>query len=88
MALQARKPVTHRMIAEGSKGAAALREACAAEPAYQTASDLWNGLKRNDLAAQLVLTFAQLLRFNKRMRDSLPAAKGQEDKSWLRILQQ
>ena len=76
------------MIAEVSKGAAALREACAAEPAYQTADDLWKGLKRNDLAPQLVLTFAQLLRFNKRMRHSLPAAKRQEDKRWVRILRQ
>ena len=76
------------MIAEVSKGAAALREACAAEPAYQTADDLWKGLKRNDLAAQLVLTFAQRLRFNKRTRHSLPAAKRQEDKRWVRILRQ
>ena len=76
------------MIAEVIKGAAALREACAAEPAYQTADDLWKGLKRNDLAAQLVLTFAQRLRFNKRTRQSLPAAKRQEDKRWVRILRQ
>ena len=80
MPLRARKFVTHRMIAEVSKGAAALREACAAQPAYETANDLWNGLKRNDLAAQLVLTFAQRLEFNKRMRHGLPAAKRQEDK--------
>ena len=76
------------MIAEISKGTAALREACAAEPAYQTADDLWKRLKRNDLAAQLVLTFAQRLRFNKRTRHSLPAAKRQEDKRWVRILRQ
>ena len=76
------------MIAEVSKGAAALREACAAEPAYQTADDLSKGLKQNDLAAQLVLTFAQRLRFHKRTRHSLPAAKGQEDKRWVRILRQ
>ena len=88
MPLCARKSVTNRMIAEVSKGAAALREACAAEPAYQTADDLWNGLKRNDVAAQLVLTFAQRLRFNKRTRHSLPAAKRQEDKRWVRILRQ
>ena len=44
------------MIAEVSKGAASLREACAAEPAYQSADDLWNRLKENDLVAQLVLT--------------------------------
>ena len=88
MPLRARKSVTHRMIAEVSKGAAALREACAAEPAYQTADDLWKGLKRNDLAAQLVLTFAQQLRFNKRTRHSLPTAKRQEDKRWVRILRQ
>ena len=74
------------MIAEVSKGAAALREACAAEPAYQTADDLWKGLKRNYLAAQMVLTFAQRLRFNKRTRHSLPAAKRQDDKRWVRIL--
>ena len=65
MPLRGRKSVTHQMIAEVNKGAAALREACAAEPAYQTADDLWKGLRRNDLAAQLVLTFAQRLRFNK-----------------------
>ena len=88
MPLRGRKSVTHQMIAEVSKGAAALREACAAEPAYQTADDLWIGLKRNDLAAQLVLTFAQQLRFNKRTRHSLPAAKRQEDKRWVRILRQ
>ena len=88
MPLRCRKSVTHQMIAEVSKGAAALREACAAEPAYQTADDLWKGLKRNDLAAQLVLTFAQRLRFNKRTRHSLPAAKRQEDKRWVRILRQ
>ena len=46
MPLRASKSVTHRMIAEVSKGATAL-------------DDLWKGLKRNDLAAQLVLTFAQ-----------------------------
>ena len=68
------------MIAEVSKGAAALREACAAEPAYQTADDLWKGLKRKDLGVQLVLTFAKRLRFNKRTGHSLPAAKRQEDK--------
>ena len=88
MPLRARKSVTHPMMAEVSKGAAALREACAAEPAYQTADDLWNGLKRNDLAAQLVLTFAQRVRFNKRTRHSLPARKRQEDKRWVRILRQ
>ena len=77
MPLRARKSVTHQMIAEVSKGAAALREACVAEPAYQTADDLWKGLKRNDLAAQLVLTFAQR-----------PAAGRQEDKRWVRILRQ
>ena len=88
MPLRARKSVTHQMIAEVSKGAAALREACAAEPAYQTADDLWKGLKRNDLAAQLVLTFAQRLTFNKGTRHSLPAAKRQEDKRWVRILRQ
>ena len=86
MPLQARKTVTHRMIAEVSKGAAALRDACAAEPAYQTADDLWKGLKRNNLAAQLVSTFAQRLRFNIRTRRGLPAAKRQEDKRWVRIL--
>ena len=78
--------VTHQMIAEVSKRAAALREACAAEPTYQTADGLWKGLERNDLAAQLVLTFAQRLRFNKRTRHSLQAAKRQEDKRWVRIL--
>ena len=88
MPFRARKSVTHRMIAEVSKGAAALRDACAAEPAYQTADDLWEGLKPNDLRAQLVLTFAQRLRFNKRTRHSLPAAKRQEDKRWVRILRQ
>ena len=76
------------MNAEVSKGAAALRDACASEPAYQTADDLWKGLKRNDLAAQLVLTFAQRLRFNKRTHHSLPAAKSQENKRWVRILRQ
>ena len=88
MPLRGRKSVTHQMIAEVSKGAAALREACAAEPAYKTADDLWKGLKRNDLAAQLVLTFAQRLRFNKRTRHSFPAAKRQEDKRWVRISRQ
>ena len=88
MPLRCRKSVTHQMIAEVSKGAAALREACAAEPAYQTADDLWKGLKRNDLEAQLVLTFAQRLRFNKGTRHSLPAAKRQVDKRWVRILRQ
>ena len=78
----------HQMIAEVSKGAAALREACAAEPAYQTADDLWKGLRPNDLVAELVLTFAQRLRFNKRTRHSLQAAKRQEDKRWVRILRQ
>ena len=88
MPLPARKSVTHQMIAEVSKGAAALRETCAAEPAYQTADDLWREPKRNDLAAQLVLTYTKRLRFNKRTRHSLPAAKKQEDKRWARILRQ
>ena len=51
-------------------------------------SRLWEGLKRNDLAAQLVLTFAQRVRFNKRPRHSLPAAKRQENKRLVRILRQ
>ena len=76
------------MIAEVSKGAAALRQAGAAEPAYQTADDLWNRLKQYDLAAQLVLTFSQRLRFTKRTQHSLPAAKRQEDKRWVCILRQ
>ena len=76
------------MIAEVSIGAAALSEACAEEPAYQAADDLWNRLKRNDLAAQLVVTFAQPLSFNKRTQHILLRAKRQEDKCWLRILQQ
>ena len=88
MPLPARKSVTHRMIAEVSKGAAALREACAAEPAYQTADHLWKGLKRNDLAAQLALTFAQQHRFNKGTRHSLPGARRQEGKRWVRIFRQ
>ena len=88
MPLRARKSVTHRMIAEVSKGAAALREARAAEAAHQTADDRWKGLKRNHLAAQLVLTFAQRLRFNKGTRHTLPAAKRQEDKRCVRILRQ
>ena len=88
MPLRARKSVTHRMIAEVSKGAAALREASAAERAYQTADDLCKGLKRSDLAAQLVLTFAQRVRFHKRTRHSLSAAKRQEDKRWVRIMRQ
>ena len=88
MPLRARKSVTQRMFAEVSKGAAALREAWAAEPAYQTADHLWKGLKRNDLAAQLVLTSAQRLRFIKRTRQSIPAAKRQEDKRWVRSLRQ
>ena len=88
MPLRTRKSVTHRMIAEVSKGAAALQEACAAELAYQRADDLWKRLKRNHLAAQLVLPSAQRLRFNKRTRHSLPAARRQEDKRWVRILQQ
>ena len=59
------------MIAEISKGAAALgeaalREASTAELAFHTANELWNGPKRNDLAAQLVLMFAQRFRVNKR----------------------
>ena len=86
MPLGASKSVSHRAMAEESKGAAALREACGAEPAYETAEDLWNGLEWNDLAAQVVLTFAQRLRFNKRTRHSLAAAKRQEDKRWMRIL--
>ena len=76
------------MLAEVSKGAAELREACAAEPAYQTADDLWNGLKRNNLAAQVVLTFAQRLRFKKRTQQVLRKAITQEDKLWVAILQQ
>ena len=48
----------------------------------------WNGLERNDLAAQLVLTFAQQLRFNKRTRPRLPAVKRQVDKHLVRILRQ
>ena len=59
-----------------------------AEPAYETADDLWKELKRNDPAAQLVLTFAQRLRFTKKPRHSLPAAKRQEDKRWVCILRQ
>ena len=88
MPLRARKSVAHQTLAEVSKGAAALQEACAAEPAYQTADNLWKGLKLNSLAAQLVLTFEQRLRLNKRTRHSLPAAKRQEDKRWVRILRQ
>ena len=88
MPLRARKSVTHQMKAEVGKGAAAPREACAAEPAYETADDLWKGLKRNNLAAQLVLTFEQRHRFNKRTRHSLPAAERHEDKRWVRILRQ
>ena len=76
------------MILEVSNEAAALREACAAELAYRRADDLWSGLKRNDLAAQLVITSAQRLRFNKRTRNSLPAGKRQEDKRLVRILRQ
>ena len=88
MPLRARESVTHRMIAEVSRGAAALREACAAEPVYQTADDLWNGLERNNLAAQLVLTFAKRPRFNKRTRHSSAEAKRQENKRGVRILRQ
>ena len=77
MTLRARKSVMHRMFAEVDDGAAALREACAAKPAYQ-----------NDLAAQMVLTFAQQLRFNKRTQNNLPTAKSQEDKRWVHILRQ
>ena len=73
------------MIAEVSRGAAVLGEAYAAEPAYQTADDLWNRVKENALAAQLVLTFTQLLRFNKRTLHSLTEARAQEDKRWVRI---
>ena len=76
------------MLAEVSKGAAALREAWAAEPAYQTADDLWNGSKLNNPASQLVLTFAQRLRTNKRMRDSLSKAKTQENKRLVLNLRQ
>ena len=83
-----RKSVPHQMIAEVSEGAAALREACAAEPPYPTADDLWNGLKRNDLVAQLVITFGERLRFNKRMRHSLAAAQKQDNNHWVRILRQ
>ena len=88
MPLCTRKSVMHRVIAELSKGAAALREACAAKPAYQTADNLWNRLKRNNLAALLVLTIAQQLGFNKGTPHSLPAAKRLEDKRWVRTLQQ
>ena len=86
MPLRGRKSVTHRTIAEVSKGAAALREACAAEPAFQSGDNLRNGVKQNDLAAQLVFTFAQRLRFNETTPHGLPAAKRQEDKHWVRIL--
>ena len=37
--------LTQLWLSQGPRGAAALREACAAEPAYQTADDLWKGLK-------------------------------------------
>ena len=47
----ATKSVTHRMTAEVSRGGAALGEAYTAQPAYQTADNWWNRLKRNDLAA-------------------------------------
>ena len=87
MPLRARKSVLHRMIAEVSRGAAALREACAAEPAYQTLDDLWKGLKENNLAAQLVLTFAQQLRVNKTTRQIL-RTKRHEDKRWVRFFRQ
>ena len=76
------------MISEVSKGAAALREACAAEPVYKRADELWNGLERNNLAAQRVLTFAERIWFNKGTRHSLPAAKRQENKRSGRILRQ
>ena len=76
------------MIADVSKGAAATTGACAADTTYQTAHDLWNGLKRNDLVAQLGLTVAQRLRFNKTTRHILPAAKRQDNKHWVRILRQ
>ena len=88
MPLRPRKSVMHRMIAEISKGAASPRVGCAAEPSYQTADDLWNGLKRKDQAAQLALTFAQRLRFNKRTRHSQAAAKKPKDKRWVRIVRQ
>ena len=73
------------MFPQVSKGAAALREACTAEPAYETANDPWNGLTQNHLAAQLVLTFAQRLRFNKRTQHTLRKAKTHEDKWWMPI---
>ena len=88
MPLRAGKPATHQMIAEVSKGAGALREACTAEPGYQTAEDLCKRLKRSGLAARLVLTFAQRLRFNKRTRQSLRKAKTQEYKRLVHILRQ
>ena len=88
MPLCGRKRAPLGIIAEVSKGAAALGEACAAKPAYKTSDELRSGLKRNDPATQLVLPFAQRLRFRKKTRRSVTKAKTQEDKRWVRTLRQ
>ena len=74
------------MLAEVSKGAAAVSEACAAESAYQTADALCNRLKRTDLAAQLLVTFVQAVTFNNRTRHGSTEAEAQDDKRQGRIL--
>ena len=62
------------------------RDVCSEKPPYNTAEELWEGLKQGDEGARLLFVFFLRLRKNERTRCSVEKAIAAEGKRWVGVL--
>ena len=62
------------------------RDVCSGEPPYNTAEELWGGLKQGDEGARLLFVFFLHLLKNERTRCSVQKAIAAEGKRWVAVL--
>ena len=62
------------------------RNVCSEEPPYDTAEELWEGLKQRDEGARLLFVFFLRLHKNERTRCSVEKAIAAQGKRWVAVL--
>ena len=79
-----RQEVDHEKTVAAASGL--FRDVCSEEQPYQTAEELWGGLKQGEEGARLVFVFFLRLRKNERTRCSVEKAIAAEGKRWVGVL--
>ena len=70
----------------GSEASGVFRDICSEKPPYDTADELWEGVKQGGEGAQLLFVFFVHLRRNERTRCSVEKAIASDGKRWVGVL--